>query len=130
MVGSPLASLHLGRLLGLRVVLGLRQGVGFGLGRLRDVKDDADAQVELSQDGAQLRDQVELHDLAQQRVVSGGVSPELQGGGREEGSRRKRVRILKTSEIKSTPFVMSRRESSSFYVSDCVFVNVEGKANG
>lgn len=65
--------------------LGVRHGgVGFGLDRLGDVKDEADAQVELSQDGAQLRDQVELHDLAQQGVVSRGVSPELEGGREED----------------------------------------------
>lgn len=65
------ASLRLVYLPGLRMGLVLRFGAdGFGLGGLRDVKDEADAQVELSQDGAQLRDQVELHDLAQQGVVS------------------------------------------------------------
>lgn len=45
--------------------------------RARDVEHEPDAQEELSQHGSQLRDQVELHDLAQQRVVTGGVGLEL-----------------------------------------------------
>lgn len=41
-----------------------RSKVLFGLWQLCDVKHLSDAQVELSQDGPQLGDQVELHDLA------------------------------------------------------------------
>ena len=49
----------------------------FGLRQLCNAKHEADAQVELSQDGPELRDQVELHDLAQQRVVPGCMGLEL-----------------------------------------------------
>lgn len=49
-----------------------------GLGQLCDVKHEADAQVELSQDSPELGDQVKLHDLAQQRVVPGRVGLELE----------------------------------------------------
>lgn len=45
--------------------------------RVSDVEHEPDAQEELPQDGSQLRDQVELHDLAQQRVVTGCVGLEL-----------------------------------------------------
>ncbi len=44
------------------------------------MKHEADAQVELSQNGPELGDQVELHDLTQQRVVSGRMSLELKVG--------------------------------------------------
>ncbi len=54
-----------------------RLRVWFGLRQLCDVKDEADAQVELSQNSPQLRDQVKLHDLAQQRVIPGRMSLEL-----------------------------------------------------
>lgn len=43
----------------------------------RDVKHEADAQVELSEDRPQLGDQVELHDLTQKRVVPGRMHLEL-----------------------------------------------------
>lgn len=56
--------------------------VRLGPGQLRDVKDDADAQVELPQNGSQLGDQVELHDLTQERVVPGCVGLELKRGGK------------------------------------------------
>lgn len=45
--------------------------------RVSDVEHEADAQKELPQDGSQLRDQVELHDLTQQRVVTGCMGLEL-----------------------------------------------------
>lgn len=38
-----------------------------------------DPQEELPQHGPQLRDQVKLHDLTQERVVAGGVRLELMG---------------------------------------------------
>lgn len=42
------------------------------------MEDGADAQEEAPEDGPQLRDQVELHHLAQVGVVAGGVGLELQ----------------------------------------------------
>lgn len=45
---------------------------------LGDLEHQSDAQEELAQDGPQLRDQVKLHDLTKQRVVSGSVGLELQ----------------------------------------------------
>lgn len=45
---------------------------------LGDLEHQSDAQEELAQDGPQLRDQVKLHDLTKQRVVSGRVGLELQ----------------------------------------------------
>lgn len=47
--------------------------------RAADVEEQADAQEEPPQHGAQLGDQVELHDLTQVRVIGGGVCPELAG---------------------------------------------------
>lgn len=44
---------------------------------MSDVEHEPDAQEELPQDGSQLGDQVELHDVTQQRVVTGGVGLEL-----------------------------------------------------
>lgn len=61
-------------------------GLWSGLGQLCDVEDQADPQVELSEDGAQLRDEVELHDLTQQGVVPGRMGLELEGGGRSHTS--------------------------------------------
>ena len=61
----------------------------FGLRQLCDVKHEADAQVELSQDGPELGDQVKLHDLTQQRVVPGCMSLELRA---KEGRDRDRDR--------------------------------------
>ncbi|KAI4790166.1 hypothetical protein KUCAC02_034803 [Chaenocephalus aceratus] len=37
-----------------------------GLRQLSDVENDADSQIELPEDGPQLWDQIELHDLTQQ----------------------------------------------------------------
>lgn len=45
--------------------------------RASDVEHKPDSQKELPQHGSQLRDQVELHDLTQQWVVTGGVGLEL-----------------------------------------------------
>ena len=42
-----------------------------GLRQLSDVENDADSQIELPEDGPQLWDQIELHDLTQQGVISG-----------------------------------------------------------
>lgn len=67
--------------IGLPLYVG-RSKVLFGLWQLRDVKHLSDAQVELSQDGPQLGDKVELHDLAQQRVVSGCMGLKLRVGGK------------------------------------------------
>lgn len=61
--------------------------VRFGFWQLCDVKHCADAQVKLSQNSPQLGDEVKLHDLAQQRVVSGCVGLKL-GVGEETGRRR------------------------------------------
>lgn len=44
---------------------------------MSNVEHEPDAQEELPQHGSQLRDQVELHDLAQQWVVTGGMGLEL-----------------------------------------------------
>lgn len=46
-----------------------------------DLEDGADAQEEASEDGPQLRDQVELHHLTQVGVVAGGVGLELEETG-------------------------------------------------
>lgn len=48
-----------------------------GFQTLGDLEHQSDAQEELAQDGPQLRDQVKLHDLTKQRVVSGHVGLEL-----------------------------------------------------
>lgn len=58
--------------------------VRFGLRQLCDVKHCADAQVKLSQNSPQLRYKVQLHDLTQQRVVSGCVGLELEVGGQKQ----------------------------------------------
>lgn len=42
-----------------------------------DVEDRADAQKEATEDGAQFRDEIELHHLAQVRIVTWGVRSEL-----------------------------------------------------
>ena len=55
----------------------LRVWFGLRLRQLCDVKDEADAQVELPQNSSELRDQIKLHDLTQERVVSGCMSLEL-----------------------------------------------------
>lgn len=61
-----------------------RLGVRLWLRQLCNVKDEADAQVELPENGPQFRDQVKLHDLTQEGVVSGCMSLELsRGGGRK-----------------------------------------------
>lgn len=42
-----------------------------------DLENQSNAQEKLAQDGPQLRDQVELHDFTEQRVIAGRVSLEL-----------------------------------------------------
>lgn len=54
--------------------------VRVGLWQLCDVKHRANAQVKLSQYSPQLGDKVKLHDLAQQRVVSGRMGLKLEEG--------------------------------------------------
>lgn len=51
-----------------------RQGLLLGAA---DVEDQPDAQEEAAQHRTQLGDQVELHDLTQERVIGAGVGPEL-----------------------------------------------------
>lgn len=65
--------------------------VRFGLWQLCDMKHYADAQVKLSQNSPQLGDKVELHDLAQQRVVSGCMGLKLEVG--EQTGRRRRITL-------------------------------------
>lgn len=69
--------------------------VPFGLWQLCDVKHCADAQVELSQNSPQLGDKVELHDLAQHRVVSGCMGLKLEVG--EETVRQRRMTLAVSS---------------------------------
>lgn len=66
-----------------------RSKVLFDLWQLCDVKDLADAQVELSQHGPQLGDKVELHDLTQQRVVSGSMGLKLRVGEEKRQTKQK-----------------------------------------
>lgn len=68
------ASLGLLHNLAVRLLLNVRR---LRPGQLCDVKHEADAQEELFENGPQLGDQVELHDLTQQVVVSGRVHLEL-----------------------------------------------------
>lgn len=69
--------------------------VPFSLWQLCDVKHCADAQVELSQNSPQLGDKVELHDLAQHRVVSGCMGLKLEVG--EETVRQRRMTLAVSS---------------------------------
>lgn len=55
-----------------------------GLRQLGDVENDADSQIELPEDGPQLWDQIELHDLTQQGVISGRMGFKLRGRDREK----------------------------------------------
>lgn len=67
-----------------------RLRVWFRLRQLCNVKDDADPQVKLTENSPELGDQIELHDLTQQRVVSRCMSSELkvQVGGETQRARK------------------------------------------
>lgn len=82
------SSLHSTLQLCVGLPLGAGRPVRFGLWQLRDVKHCADAQVKLSQNSPQLGYEVQLHDLAQQRVVSGCMRLELEVGGRNRKTKK------------------------------------------